>query len=86
MNLENRATKLYLKNLAPLQAIELIEKYKIPSPYKEVLIVSCIERRKDFDAINHLEEHYNINLSYRTYVRRLRDGLEMFRKSHTGKI
>lgn len=66
--------------------IELIEKYKIPSPYKEVLIVSCIERRKDFDAISHLEEYYNINLSYRTYVRRLRDSLEMFRKSHIGKI
>ena len=84
MKLENRATKLYLKNIAPLQAINLIEQYKIPSPYKEVLIVSCIERRKDFDAINHLEEHYNIYLSYRTYVRRLKESLEMFYKSHTG--
>lgn len=84
MKLENRATKLYLKNLAPLQAISLIEQYKIPSPYKEVLIVSCVEIRKDFDAIDHLEKFYGISLSYRTYIRRLKAGLEMFYKSHTG--
>ena len=86
MKIENRATKLYLKELAPLRAIELIEQYRIPSPYKEVLIVSCVERRRDFDAIYHLEKNYNINLSYRTYVRRLKDGLEMFCKSHTGNM
>ena len=41
MNIDNRATKLYIKELAPIQALELLDIYKIPSPYKEVLIVSC---------------------------------------------
>lgn len=86
MNIENRATKLYIRELAPKQALELLDEYKIPSPYKEVLIVCCVERRKDFNAIDTLESRYNIHLSYRTYVRRLKDSLEMFRKSHTGKF
>ena len=86
MKLENRATKLYLREIAPLQAIKLIEQYKIPSPYKEVLIVGCVGRKKDFEALYLLEKDYQIYLSKRTYDRRLRDGLEMFYKSHTGKI
>ena len=86
MSLENRATKLYLRELAPKQALDLLDEYKIPSPYKEILIVYCIERRKDFDAIGTLEERYKIYLSKRTYDRRLKDSLEMFRKSHTGKF
>ena len=84
MSIENRATKLYLRNIAPKDAYALFDEYMIPSPYKEILMC-CVQRRKDFEAIATLEEKFNIHLSYRTYVRRLKDALEMFRKSHTGK-
>lgn len=82
MNIENRATKLYLKELAPIQALELLDIYKIPKPYKEILIVSCIERLDGFSAVDRLAEKYNIYLGYWTYVRRLKESLTMFRKSH----
>lgn len=86
MNIENRATKLYLKELPPLTVYDLLDKYRIPTPFKEILIAVCILKLKDFPALDYLQEKYNIHLSYRTYVRRLKDALEMFRKSHTGKI
>ena len=82
MNIENRATKLYIKELAPIQALELLDEYKIPSPYKEVLIVSCIERLDGFKAVDRLAEKYHIYIGYWTYVRRLKESLTMFRKSH----
>lgn len=82
MNIENRATKLYLKNLPPLKAIQLIEDYKIPSPYKEVLISACVVRKEGFAGMDYLSETYNIHIEYRTFVRKLREGLEMFRRSH----
>lgn len=82
MDIENRATKIYLKNLPPLTTHKLIEKYKIPSPYKEILITACVERKEGFCGIRHLEKEYNINITYRTFVRKLREALEMFRESH----
>jgi len=82
MNIENRATKLYLKNLPPLKAIEFIETYKLPSPYKEILITACVERKEGFVGMDYLSEKYNINIQYRTFGRKLREALEMFRRSH----
>lgn len=82
MNIENRATKLYLKNLPPLKAIQFIEDYKIPSPYKEVLITACVERKEGFVGMSILSEKYNINIEYRTFSRKLGEALEMFRRSH----
>lgn len=82
MNIDNRATKLYLKSLAPVEVYNKLEEYKIPSPYKEVLIVSCILKLKDFKAIETLEKEFNIYIGYWTYVRRLKESLCMFRKSH----
>lgn len=81
MNIENRATKLYLKELAPWYALKLFDEYKIPSPYKEVLIACCVERLDAFRALDYLEEH-KIYMSYFTYIRRLKTALTMFRKSH----
>lgn len=83
MNIENRATKIYLKSLPPLEALSLLHKYKIPSPYKEVLIAACIERKEGFAGCDFLTESYNIHLSYWTFVRRLKEALDMFRKSHS---
>ena len=73
MNLENKATKLYLKSLPPLTVYKFLDEYKIPSPYKEVLIVCCVLKLKDFSAIHKLETEFGIYLGYRTYIRRLKD-------------
>lgn len=82
MNIENRATKLYLKKLPPVVAVELLEKYMIPSPYKEVIEAVCIKRLPLFKAIEYLSEKYCINLSYTTIRRKLKIGLELFRDSN----
>lgn len=82
MNIENRGTKLYLKTLAPVKVYELLDMYKIPSPYKEVLITACVERKEGFQGIKYLAEHYQIYFEYWTFGRRLKEGLEMFRRSH----
>ena len=82
MNIENRATKIYLKELAPLQALNLFEKYQIPSPFKEILTAVCVKRLKDYPALDWLEENCNIRLSYITFRRKTKQALEMFRKSH----
>lgn len=82
MNIDNRATKIYIKALPPALAIELIEKYKIPTPYKEILISVCVERRYIFPAMRHLSEKYGINIEYKTFCRRFKDALEMFRKAN----
>lgn len=83
MNIENRATKLYLKSLPPLTVYKFLDKYKIPTPYKEVLICCCILKMTDFKAIHYLEKEYHLYLGQRTYIRRLKEALEMFRKSHS---
>lgn len=80
MNIDNRATKVFLKSLAPIEAIELVEKFKIPSPQKECLI-AMINGKEGFEGCDYLEEKYKIHISYWTFGRRLKDGLEMFRKS-----
>lgn len=82
MDIENRATKIYLKSLPPLTVHKLLDDYKIPSPYKEILITACVERKEGFAGIRHLEKEYNINIAYRTFGRKLREALEMFRESH----
>lgn len=81
MNIENRATKLYLKKLPPVVAIELLEKYMIPSPYKEILESVCIKQMPLFKAIEYIADDYNINISYTTIRRKLKIGLELFRDS-----
>lgn len=86
MNEDNRATKIFLKSLAPNEALKLFEEYNIPSPYKEVLITVCINRKEGFAGIDFLEENFKISLGYWTFGRRLKEGLEIFRKSHKKPI
>ena len=83
MNIENRATKLYIKSLPPLTAINFISDYKIPSPYKEILITACVDRKEGFSGVKHLAETYKIHIEYWTFGRKLKEALEMFRKSHS---
>ena len=80
MNIDNRATKVYLKDLAPIEALDQIERYKIPSPQKECLI-AMINGKEGFEGCDYLEDVYKIHIGYWTFGRRLKEGLEIFRKS-----
>lgn len=81
MSIETSATKLYLRQLPPLQVQDLLEEYKIPSPYKEVLIACCANRLDAFPAISYLEETYELHISYWHYVKLLKDALVMFHET-----
>ena len=82
MNIENRATKVYLKSLPPLTVYKFLDDYKIPSPFKEILITVCVNKKEGFPAMKHLAKEYNIHIEYWTLGRRLKKALEMFRESH----
>lgn len=81
MNPENRAIKIYIKNLAPMTAIQKIEDYKIPTPYREILI-ALVNRKEGYEALDYLAEKFSIHMGYWTYGRRLKASLQMFRKSN----
>ena len=80
MNEANRSTKVYLKDLAPVEALDQIDRYKIPSPQKECLI-AMINGKEGFEGCDYLEDVYKIHIGYWTFGRRLKEGLEIFRKS-----
>lgn len=80
MNIDNRATKVYLKSIAPVEALDQIDRYKIPSPQKECLI-AMINGKEGFEGCDYLEDIYKIHIGYWTFGRRLKEGLEIFRKS-----
>lgn len=80
MNIDNRATKVYLKSLAPIEAYDIINKLLIPTPQKECLI-AMLNGKEGFAGCDFLSEHYGINIGYWTFGRRLKEGLEIFRKS-----
>lgn len=71
-----------LKNMPPYMVEELIALYKIPTPYKEILYVACVLNYPQFKAMDYLSREYQINLSFRTYKRKLAESLEKFRISH----
>lgn len=81
MSIETSATKLYLRELPPLQVYDLLEEYRIPTPYKEVLIASCACRLDAFPAIDYIEETFDLNISYWHYVKLLKEALIMFRET-----
>lgn len=51
MNPENRAIKIHIKEMAPMTAIQKIEDYKIPTPYKEILI-ALVNRKEGYEALD----------------------------------
>lgn len=77
-----RATKIYLKHLPPLLAIKLIDKYKIPSPEREVLISACVDHKGGFAGIENLKNKYDVHISYWTFVACLGRGLDKFYDTH----
>lgn len=81
MNIDNRATKLYLKKLPPVVAVELLEKYMIPSPYKEIIHMTCVKNYPQYKAMKELSK-VGINLSFRSFTRKQAEALEKFRIAH----
>lgn len=86
MSIETSSTKFYLRELAPLEAIHKIESFRIPSPYKEILIASCVEQLDAYPAMDYLEEKYNMHINYWTYVRSLKKALLKFRTANLYQI
>lgn len=82
MNIDRRTTKIYLKSLPPLTAIKLINDYRLPSPWKEVLICACVDCKEGYAGIDYLAEHYKIHLGYWTFSRKLKQALDKFHKAH----
>lgn len=82
MNIENRATKVMLKNMPVFAVEEKIALYKIKSPYKEILEATCIHDKDQFEAMDWIKETYKIHLGFRTFSRKYAKALEMFRTAH----
>lgn len=79
----SRATKIYIKHLPPVLATKLINEYKIPSPFREVLLSACVENKGGFAGVAHLSEKYDIHISYWQFVNYLGKALDIFYKAHT---
>ena len=73
-------TKRFIKSLAPIEALELIERFKIPSPQSEVLRLVCVENKDIFSTMLLLEKDH-IHLSVWQVGYRLREGIDMFQRS-----
>lgn len=84
--MDRRTAKFYLRSLPPVTATNLINSYRLPTPWREVLLCVCVHRKEGFAGIDYLSEHYKINLSYWTFVRRSKQALEMFHKIHSANI
>lgn len=81
MNPANRESKIFLKNfLCVAEAEDLIFSLKIKSPEKECLI-SMINGKEGFAGCDYVAERFGIHISYWTFVRNLKKGLESFRKA-----
>lgn len=78
----HKLAKLHLMEMAPIEAIELINKFQIPTPYKELLNIICIRRVKGFKILDVLEKDYNIKMPYYTMIQNFDIALDMFYKSN----
>lgn len=78
----HKIAKEHLMILAPIEAKNLIEKYEIPTPYKELLEIICIRRHKGFKILDILEKDYNIHIEYWTMIKEFDTALDMFYKSN----
>ena len=78
----HKIAKLHLMDMAPIEALDLLEKYKIPTPYKELLEIICIKRIKGFQILDELERLYNIKMNYYTMIINFDIALDMFYKSN----
>ena len=82
MDLENRATKVMLKDMPVFMVEDLLKRYKIKSPYKEILEATCIHNKDQFEAMDWIKQKYKIHLGFRTFSRKQAKAFEMFRTAH----
>lgn len=82
MSIESRSAKILLLDMAPQEVIDYLDELKIPSPYKEILLVRCVNKLQRFPALDYLEEHYKIHISYWDHVKKLREAFELVYKAH----
>lgn len=80
MNIKSKEIRKEFKELAPKEAYERLNRYEMASPYREIVIATCIKRYDAFSSIKYLKEKHNINLSYWTFVSKKKDALEMLHK------
>lgn len=85
MNIERRRIKIYLKSLAPIEVYETLESYRIPSPYKEILITACIYNKEGFEGCDFMEEKFKIHIGYWSFVKKLKEALEKVQKTYEYK-
>lgn len=78
----HKIAKLHLMDMAPIEAIETIKKYQIPTPYRELLEIICVKRIKGFQILDELERLYNIKMNYYTMIINFDIALDMFYKSN----
>ena len=86
MSIESRSAKVLLLNMPPQEVIDYLDELKIPSPYREILIVRCINKLQRFPALDYLEEHYKIYLSYWNHVKKLKEAFELVYKANKYRI
>lgn len=82
MKQTNKLAKIYLMHLPPVRVHQLVAEYRIPSPYKEVLIVTCVDKLNRYPALERLATEYDIHISFWQFGDRLRDALTMFADTH----
>lgn len=70
-----------LKNMPSFMVEDLLALYKIQSPYKEIIYLTCVKEYPQFKAMRELSKK-GINLSFRTFTRKQAQALEKFRTAH----
>lgn len=80
MNIEQHATKIFIKNLPPIQLSLLLDKYQIPTPLKEILKTVAIYNKEGYPGCDFLAQQYDIHISYWQFGRLLKKALILFRK------
>lgn len=81
MNVDNKRLKNRLKNLPPIVVYNKLEMYKIPSPYKEIIILTCIDKLNVDLAISELRSRFNIGLTYWDFILKSRKAFDLFNRS-----
>ena len=80
MNIDQHTTKVFIKNLPPVELNLLLDKYQIPTPLKEILKTVAIYDKEGYPGCDFMESEYKIHISYWQFGRLLKKALILFRK------
>ncbi len=81
MNVDNKRLKNRLKNLPPIVVHNKLELYKIPTPYKEIIVLTCIDKLNVELAMEELRVRYGIGLNYWNFILKTREAFNLFNRS-----